>query len=173
MIVIGVSNLFAFYNSFYAPKWKVSYIFKAAYPVILHSCFFVFMFVKDNKILANVSIVYLSIILFGAVHHFTESLVVLAIFAYKGLKKLCKSNSVKPKKEKGLNKSTKRNKKKKKRSKGKDTVITGNFNKNVNFELHKDPNDWRIKLSIKKETEKPENNHQRDKKSQKKTKIKS
>ena len=97
MIVIAVSNIFAFYNSFYAPKWKVSCIFKAVYPIILHSCFFVFMFVKNNKVLANVSIAYLSILLLGAVHHFAESFVVLAMFVYKRLRKLCKSNSIKPK----------------------------------------------------------------------------
>ena len=148
MIVIGISNLFAFYNSFYAPKWKVSCIFKAVYPVILHSCFFVFMFVKNNKVLANVSIAYLSILLLGAAHHFAESLVVLAMFFYKRLRKLCKSNSIKPKKEKELKNKTKMNKKKKKKKRNevKNTVITGVFNKNVNFELHKDPNDWRIKL---------------------------
>ena len=69
MSIIGVSFLCSFYTSFFVLKWKVSAVMKVVYQIILHGCFFIFIFVTNPKILANTSIIYLSVLLLGAVHH--------------------------------------------------------------------------------------------------------
>ena len=80
MVIIGLMHSFAFFNAFFVVKWRVSAIFKAIYPIILHICFFIFMLSTDQKFLGNTSILYLSVLLVGAVHHFIESLLIFFLF---------------------------------------------------------------------------------------------
>ena len=111
MIMIGLSNIFALYNAFHLVKWKASGIWLAIYPIILHCCFFVFMFVGDNMVLANTSIIYLMVIILGAIHHFIESLVITVIAVHDFIKMVRRKIKVKQKKKKP--KGSKNNSKKK------------------------------------------------------------
>ena len=95
--IIGVSLLFSFYSSFYVLEWKISAIFKASYQIILHICFLVFLLASDKKILGNTSILYLAVLLLGALHHFVESIVLIVRFIYRSVRKYCKGTlQVKP-----------------------------------------------------------------------------
>jgi hypothetical protein len=75
MIVIGLSHCVSFFLSFYHHKWKISAILKASYVILLHGCFLVFMLCTRNDVLAYTSIIYLAILLTGAMHHFIETLI--------------------------------------------------------------------------------------------------
>ena len=99
MVVVGAGNLFSLYLALHAPSWRPSWVLKAVYPLVLHACFFVFMLASDPSVLTYTGIIYLATLLLGAVHHFLETLAVLAISIYSGLRKLCKSNVVKPEAE--------------------------------------------------------------------------
>ena len=95
--IIGVSLLFSFYSSFYVLEWKISAIFKVSYQILLHICFLVFLLATDKKILGNTSILYLAVLLLGALHHFVESIVMIVRFIYRSVKKYCKGKlQVKP-----------------------------------------------------------------------------
>ena len=57
----------------------------------------VFLLATDKKILGNTSILYLAVLLLGALHHFVESIVMIVRFIYRSVKEYCKGNlQVKP-----------------------------------------------------------------------------
>ena len=57
----------------------------------------VFLLATDKKILGNTSILYLAVLLLGALHHFVESIVMIVRFIYRSVKKYCKGKlQVKP-----------------------------------------------------------------------------
>ena len=96
MVIIAIDYIFVLVSSFYAEERKISTVIKAIYPIILHVCFFIFMFSRENAVLAIVSIIYLSVLIVGAIHYFIESTYLSVRYIYKALKKLCKCRQIKP-----------------------------------------------------------------------------
>lgn len=96
MVVIGISDLFALYNSFYVTSWKILDILKAIYPLAFHSCFIVFMSSRSNGVLTYTSIVCLTVFLLGSVHHLLEAVIRAIRWVIKALKKNVNCLKVKP-----------------------------------------------------------------------------
>ena len=96
MVIIGLGHLLVFYNAFYITKYRCFAFLKASYAIIIHGCFFIFMFCRNNEILANISVIYLLVLLIGSIHQILEKLILTGKGFFRLFRKICKENQVTP-----------------------------------------------------------------------------
>lgn len=93
MVGIGLSNLFALYNSFYVEEYRLLSIIKGFYPVLFQSCFVVFMLSENNLVLIMTTFFCLSVFLIGSMHYLLETAAAFLAFTYSFLKNTCRASN--------------------------------------------------------------------------------